>query len=101
MTVDQHHVIDPPLPGGARMELIQGTAEVSSGTVTETITLKLDYDDKPIITVSAGNGDTDEEVTATVQDDDPTSNDDIVIRLDASTDEDKEYHVQVMRPIIG
>lgn len=101
MTVDQHHVIDPPVPGGARHELVQGTATVASGSVTETITLNLSYDSKPIVTASAGNGSTDEQVTATLQDDDPTSNNDIVIRIDSTTNEDKEYHVHVVDEVAG
>lgn len=95
MTVNDHRVSDPPLPGGVRHELIQGT--LTSGS-TETITLELDYDSKPTITASAGNGSTDEETTVTLQDDDPTSNDDIVISINSSTAEDKEYHVDVVSP---
>jgi len=95
MTVDQHHVTDPPVPGGARHELVQGTLTLSGGTATETITTKLSYSSKPIVQASAGNGATDEEVTATVQDDDPTSDGDIVVRVDGTTDEAKEYHVTV------
>jgi len=99
MTVDQHRVADPPIPGGTRQEIIQGTVAVSGGSVTETVTLNLNYDNKPTVVASAGNGSTDEEVSATIQSDDPTSNDDIVIRVDSSTDEDKEYHVLVTSPI--
>jgi hypothetical protein len=99
MTVDQHRVLDPPVPGGARHEIIQGTATLSSGAVDETITLELSYSNKPTITASAGNGATDEEVTATLQDDDPTSNNDIVIELNGTTDEAKEYHVHVVSPV--
>jgi len=95
MTVDQHRVSDPPVPDGVRQEMIQGTLEAGS---TETITLNLNYDNKPTITGAAGNGSTDEETKLTVQDDDPTSNDDIVIAVDASTTEDKEYHVLVTSP---
>lgn len=98
MTVDQHRVSDPPVPDGLRSEIIQGTVTLTTGTATETITLKLNYDNKPTITGSAGNGSTDEQVDLTVQDDDPTSNDDIVIRVDGSTNEDKEYHVHVASP---
>lgn len=101
MTVDQHHSMDPPLPGGPRYEIIQGTVTVAGGSVTETITLDFDYSSKPVITGSAGNGSTDEQVDLTIQDDDPTSNDDIVIRVDSTTDEDKEYHVQVMDELGG
>jgi len=96
MTVDKHEVADPPIPGGARMELIRGTVTVSGGVIDESITLNLSYDDKPVITTSAGNGATDEEVTATLQDDDPSSDSTITIQVTASTDEDKEYHVQVI-----
>jgi hypothetical protein len=96
MTVDQHHSTNPPLPGGVRHELIQGTVTLSSGAADETITLNFDYDSKPVITASAGNGSTDEEVTATLQDDDPTSNGDIVIEVNGTTDEAKEYHVHVV-----
>lgn len=96
MTVDQHHTFDPPIPGVPRMEIVQGTVTLSSATATETISLDLSYGSKPIVTASAGNGSTDEEVTATVQDDDPTSDGNIVIRLDGTTNEDKEYHVQVL-----
>lgn len=95
MTVNDHRVSDPPLPGGVRHELIQGT--LTSGS-TETITLELDYDSKPTITGAAGNGSTDEETTLTVQDDDPTSNGDIVVHVTAATAEDKEYHVDVVSP---
>jgi len=98
MTVDQHRVADPPVPGGTRQEFIQGTVTVASGSVTETITLDLAYSSVPTVTASAGNGSTDEEVSATIQDDDPTSNSDIVIRVDSTTDEDKEYHVLVTSP---
>lgn len=98
MTVDQHRVSDPPLPGGTRHEFVQGTVTLATGTVTETVSLKLNYNTKPTVNASAGNGATDEEVTATVQDDDPTSNGDIVIRVDGATDEDKEYHVHVVSP---
>lgn len=101
MTVDQHHTSDPPLPGGLRAELIQGTATVASGSVTETINLELDYSSKPVVTASAGNGSTDEQVTATIQDDDPTSDGNIVVRLDSASNEDKEYHVQVMDLLEG
>lgn len=93
MTVDQHHTSDPPLPGGIRAEIIQGT--LASGS-TETITLDFEYSSKPVITASAGNGATDEETTVTIQDDDPTSNNDIVISVNSATTEDKEYHVQVL-----
>lgn len=96
MTVDQHRVTDAPVPGGPQHELIQGTLESGS---TETITLKLNYNNKPTITASAGNGSTDEETTVTIQDDDPTSNDDIVISVNSSTTEDKEYHVLVTSPV--
>ena len=98
MTVDQHRVADPPLPGGARHELIQGTVTLSSGVADETITLNLSYNSKPTITASAGNGSTDEEVTATLQDDDPTSDGDITIEVNGTTDEEKEYHVHVISP---
>jgi hypothetical protein len=98
MTVDQHHVTDPPVPKGARQELIQGTLESGS---TETITLSLSYSSKPIITTGAGNGSTDEETTCSLQDDDPTSDGNIVIRVDSSTTEDKEYHVLVTDEIQG
>ena len=47
MTVDQHRVADPPVPGGARHELIQGTVTLSSGVADETITLNLSYNSKP------------------------------------------------------
>lgn len=96
MTVDTHEVADPPVPGGSRAELIRGTVTLTTGTATETISLNLSYDDKPVITASAGNGSTDEQVTATLQDDDPSSDGNIVIRVDGSTNEDKEYHVQVL-----
>lgn len=96
MTKDQHRVIDPPEPGGARHEIIQGT--LSSGS-TETITLELSYSNKPTITGGAGNGATNEETVLTVQDDDPTSNDDIVIAITSATTEDKEYHVHVVSPV--
>lgn len=96
MTVDQHKVSDPPLPGGVRAELVQGTVTLTTGTATETINVKLDYASKPTITASAGNGATDEQVDATIQDDDPTSDGTITIRVDGATNEDKEYHVQVL-----
>lgn len=96
MTVDQHRVTDAPVPGGARQELIQGTLQSGS---TETITLNLSYDSKPTVVASAGNGSTDEETVATVQDDDPTSNGDIVIAVTSATTEDKEYHVLVTSPV--
>lgn len=95
MTIDQHRTSQPPLPDGVRQELIQGTLQSGS---TETISLNLDYTTKPTITASAGNGATDEETVATVQDDDPTSNGDIVIAVTSATTEDKEYHVLVTSP---
>lgn len=96
MTVNTHDTFDPPLPGGVRGELVQGTLTLSSGVATETISLDLDYSSKPFVTASAGNGSTDEEVTATIQDDDPTSDGNIVVRVDGTTDEDKEYAVHVL-----
>lgn len=96
MTVDQHHTTDPPLPGGVRGELVQGTLTLSGGTASETISLELSYDSKPVTTVSAGAGSTDESVTASLVDDDPTGDSDVTIRVDGTTDEDKEYHVQVL-----
>jgi hypothetical protein len=101
MTVDQHHVTDPPVPGGPRQELVQGTLTLSGGTAQETITTKLEYSSKPVITLGAGAGSTDESVTASLVDDDPTSDGDITIRVDGSTDEDKEYHVTVTDEIAG
>lgn len=95
MTVDQHRVSDPPIPDGVRHELIQGTLTAGS---TETIDLNLEYASKPTITGAAGNGATDEETTLTVQDDDPTSDGNIVIHVTAATAEDKEYHVLVSSP---
>jgi len=96
MTIDQHHTSDAPLPGGLRYEIIQGNVTLTTGTATETISLNYSYSSKPIVTASAGNGTTNEQVTATVQDDDPTSNGDIVIRVDGATNEAKQYHVQVL-----
>ena len=92
MTVDQHHSSDPPNPGGVRHEIVQGT--LTSGS-TETIALELDYSSKPVITASAGNGATNEETTVTLQDDDPTSDGNIVISVTSATAESKEYHVNV------
>lgn len=92
MTVDQHETTEDPTPGGARWEFIQGTLSSDS---TETISLDLSYASKPYITASAGNGSTDEETTATIQDDDPTSDGNIVIDVNSTTTEDKEYHVHV------
>lgn len=99
MTVNQHRVIDPPLPGGARHEIIEGTVTLSSGVADETISLNLSYNNIPTVTASAGNGSTDEEVTATLQDDDPTSDGNIVIEVNGTTDEAKKYHVQVTSPV--
>lgn len=101
MTVDQHHVTDPPVPGGARQELIQGTLTLSGGTASETISLNLSYSSKPIIAAVAGAGSTDESVTISLVDDDPTSDGDISVRVDGTTDEDKEYHVTVTDEIAG
>lgn len=101
MTIDQHHVTDPPVPGGARQELIQGTLTLSGGTASETITLKESYASKPIITTGAGAGSTDESVTCSLVDDDPTSDGDISVRVDGTTDEDKEYHVLVTDEVGG
>lgn len=101
MTVDQHHVTDPPVPGGARQEIIQGTLTLSGGTASETITLKTSYNSKPVIALAAGAGSTDESVTASLVDDDPTSDGDITIRVDGTTDEDKEYHVTVTDELGG
>lgn len=101
MTVDQHHVTDPPVPGGPRHELIQGTLTLSGGTASETITLNLSYSTKPIITGAAGAGSTDESVTLSLVDDDPTSDGDISVRVDGTTDEDKEYHVLVTDELGG
>jgi len=99
MTVDQHRTVDPPLPGGARHEIIQGTLTLSGGTASETITCKLAYNSKPTVTAAAGAGSTDESVTVSLVDDDPTSDGDISVRVDGTTDEDKEYHVQVTSPV--
>lgn len=99
MTVDNHDVTEPPLPGGIRTELIRGTLTLASGTATETITLKLDYDTRPIVNVTAVQGSTTEDVNATITDDDPTGDDTIAIRLSGTTDEDKDYHVQVIDPL--
>lgn len=95
MVVNQHRTFDPPTPGGVRGELVRGTVTLTTGTATETINLELSYGSKPSVMASAGNGLTDEEVTATVQDDDPTGDGTVVVRVDAATSEDKEYHVQV------
>lgn len=99
MTVDQHRVADPPVPGGLRHEIIQGSLTLSGGTASETITLKLAYDNLPTITLGAGAGSTDESVTASVVDGDPTGDGDISVRVDGTTDESKEYYVHVTSPI--
>lgn len=101
MTVDQHHVTDAPVPGGARQELIQGTLTLATGTASEAIDLSLAYSSKPIITATAGAGATDESVTASLVDDDPTADGSITVRIDGATDEDKEYHVLVTDEIAG
>jgi len=96
MTVNQHRTAEPPLPGGTRGEYVRGTLTLATGTASETITLELEYDEKPAVTVSAGAGATDESVTASLVDDDPTSDGTISIRVDGATNEAKEYHVQVL-----
>lgn len=98
MTVDQHHVTDPPVPGGPRQELIQGTLTAGN---TETITLDLSYNSKPVITTGGGAGATSEETTVSLEDDDPTSDGSITIRVDGATAEDKEYHVLVTDELGG
>lgn len=99
MTVNDHRVADPPVPGGTRQEYIQGSLTLATGTATETISLNLDYTNKPVITGAAGAGTTGEDVALSLLDDDPTSDGDIQIQLDGATDEAKEYHVVVTSPI--
>ena len=96
MAISNHETFDPPLPGGVRGELIEGTVTIAGGTASETINLELDYDSKPIVTVTPVGGATAEEVTAHLTDDDPTSDGEIDVRVDAATAESKGYHVQVL-----